>query len=179
MSFSAEFAQEILKRVNGGQSPEDVAKHLGRTPDTIRDWLRVTGHEVAERPHGSAFKRAWKSGHEFVASLFGWRESRYAADVSRELLKLYWIVTASQPGLSRREIYKHVVMARTGADAADAELVLMRAEQSFASWPSERDLTFNDVVHYLAVSEYLATGDRMATNIDMGRLIARRLPKNL
>jgi hypothetical protein len=114
-----------------------------------------------------------------MLSLFHGREKRHAAQVSRELLDLYNHVRASQPGLRRREIYLKVVMARTGANLEGAESVLMRAEQSFARWPTDRDLTFSDVVHYLAVSEYLAVGNRLATHIDMGRLIAGRIPVDL
>ena len=176
--FSAEFGQEIRKRVDGGESPEDVAEQLGRTPATIRAWLNVSGSRAPENG-SNPIKRAWASGVSALESLFGWREGRHAAEVSRELLKLYWIVTASHPGLPRREIYRHIVMARTGADADDAEKVLVRAEESFAAWPAERDLTFSDVVHYLAVSEYLAVGDRTATRIHMGHVVSRLIPQNL
>lgn len=116
-------------------------------------------------------------GRELVASLLvSWREAQYAAQVSRDMLKLYQIVSASHPGLPRRAIYKRVVMARTGSDLNEAEAVLSWAEQSFATWPTERALT---VVHYMAVSEYLVVNDRMATRINMGRLVAGRIPKDL
>ena len=180
LSFSGEFGQQVLERVAAGQSPEDMAKHFGRTPQTIRRWLTSAGEKASARaPAPDLLQRASVLGNELVASLFSWREARYAAQVSRELLKLYWIVMASHPGLERRETYQKVVMARTGADMDDAAAVLMRAEQSFAHWPTERDLTFRDVVHYLAVSEYLAVDDRMATRIDMGRLVAGRIPQDL
>ena len=110
-------------------------------------------------------ERAMAFGRELVASLLvSWREAQYAAQVSRDMLKLYQIVSASHPRLPRRVIYKRVVMARTGSDLNKAEAVLSWAEQSFASWPTERALTFSDVVHYMAVSEYLAVDDRMATD---------------
>jgi len=125
-------------------------------------------------------ERAMAFGRELVASLFvSWREAQYAAQVSRDMLKLYQIVSASHPGLPRRAIYKRVVMARTGFDLNEAEAILSWSEQSFASWPTERALTFSDVVHYMAVSEYLAVDDRMATRINMGRLVAGRIPEDL
>jgi hypothetical protein len=125
-------------------------------------------------------ERAMGFGRELVASLLvSWREAQYAAQVSRDMLKLYQIVSASHPGLPRRAIYKRVVMVRTGSDLNEAEAVLSWAEQSFASWPTERALTFSDVVHYMAVSEYLVVDDRMATRINMGRLVAGRIPKDL
>jgi hypothetical protein len=131
----------------------------------------------SQRP--TLLQRAKALQNELVSSLLSWRESRYAAQTSRDLLKLYWIVAASHSGLSRREIYKKVVMARTGADDEAAETVLMRAEQSFATWPTDRALTFSDVVHYMAVSEYLTFDTRIGTRIDMGQLIAARIPPEL
>ena len=183
LSFSTEVGRQILDRVQAGQSAEDMAKQLGRTPETIRAWLRIAtaaGQKPAALLQQPALReRAVAFGSELVASLFSWREAQYAAQVSREMLKLYQIVSASLPGLPRRAIYKKVVMARTGSDLDEAEAVLRRAEQSFASWPTERALTFSDVVHYMAVSEYLAIDDRMATRINMGRLVAGRIPPNL
>jgi len=131
----------------------------------------------SQRP--TLLQRAKALQNELVSSLLSWRESRYAAQTSRDLLKLYWIVAASHSGLSRREIYRKVVMARTGADAEAAEAVLRGAEHSFASWPTDRALTFSDVVHYLAVSEYLTFDTRVGTRIDMGQLVAARIPPDL
>jgi hypothetical protein len=34
-------------------------------------------------------------------------------------------------------------------DGAEARAVVRAAEQSFAEWPSPRELTFRDVAHYL------------------------------
>jgi hypothetical protein len=183
LSFSTEVGHQMLDRVQAGESAEHMATQLGRTPDTIRTWLTIAtaaGQKPAAPLQQPALReRAMAFGSELFASLFSWREAQYAAQVSREMLKLYQIVSASHPGLPRRAIYKKVVIARTGADQDAAEAVLVRAEQSFASWPTDRALTFSDVVHYMAVTEYLAIDDRMATRIDMGRLVAGRIPENL
>jgi hypothetical protein len=179
-SFAAEYGQQVLQKIGDGQSPERVARQLGRTPETIRDCLAVIGEQVARpsrRP--SWLQRMTALRNEVAASLVSRSESRHVAQIADELLKLYWIVAASDPGLRRRDIYRKVVMARTGADEDEAGVLLRRAEQSFASWPKERDLTFADVVHYVAVSEYLGSDDRFSTRIDMGRLVAGRIPPEL
>jgi hypothetical protein len=124
-------------------------------------------------------QRAAAFGNELAASFVSRRESRYVAETVRELMRLHWIVTATHPGLPRRVIYRKVVMARTGADEYDADMIVRRAEQSFASWPKARELTFADVVHYLAVSEYLTTDEHIGTRINMGRLVAGRVPPDL
>jgi DNA-binding CsgD family transcriptional regulator len=182
LSFSAELGQQVLKRIGDGQSPDVVARQLGRTPETIRVLISMMHRTAAlpPRQHQVSLLQlavAWRN--ELVASFLSPRETRYATETARELLKLYWIVAASQPQLPRREIYRKVVMARTGNNEEEADTVLRRATQSFATWPAERELTFSDVVHYLAVSEYLALGERIGTRIDMGKLIAGRIPPGL
>jgi hypothetical protein len=116
---------------------------------------------------------------QMLATLLPWQEIRYAKRTSRDLLELYRAVVARYPGMPRREIYRRVVMAHTGAGPDDAGSILLQAERSFASWPTDRDLTFTDVAHYLVVSQYLADEKRVATRTDMGRAVASQIPKDL
>jgi len=115
----------------------------------------------------------------FAALMGPWGEKRFAVRTSRELLRLYQAATAHRSGMSRREIYRWVVMARTGTDADESDAILRAAERSFASWPADRELRFADVVHYLAVSQYLKKAHRMNTRVDMGRLVNRYIPRDL
>jgi transposase len=119
---------------------------------------------------------------KLIGSLFGgWREKHFAAKTSRELLKLYDKVSSERPGMKRQELYCHIVMARTGGTLAAADAILARATESFATWPVERALTFRDVVHYLAVSDYLATNTEAAewTRENLGRVVAHLVPEKL
>jgi hypothetical protein len=159
-----------------GHTPEELAEELRLSPATIRHWLAVVAAgNVRRRP-----RAPWMRGvMELATFLLPWREQRYAVRISEELLKLYHLVVSGCSATARREIYRRVVMIRTGADADEARAILVRAEQSFASWPVNRELRFRDVVHYLAVSEYLVFGNRTSTRIDMGRLINGRIPRHL
>ncbi len=179
LTYSPEFGRQVLQRISAGQSAEDLAEQMGRTPQTIRGWAESAEQNGIKAQEPALRERAAAFFNEMLASLYSWRESRYASQTSRELLKLFWIVAASHPGVTRRQIYRKVVMARTGANAEDAEALLVRAEQSFTMWPSDRALTFSDVVHYLAVSEFLAFDGRVGTRINMGRLVAGRIPQEL
>ncbi len=173
-------APELLQRVAAGQGPDSVAQQMGRTPQTIRGWIAAVRIEPpAPPPQPTMAQRALAWRNRLVAALLSPRESRYAARASAELLKLYWIVLAGNRALPRREIYRRVVMARTGADADDAEAVLLRAEHSFARWPTVRELTFSDVVHYLVVTEYLALDGAIGTRTHMGGLVAGWIPQSL
>jgi transposase-like protein len=119
---------------------------------------------------------------KLLAPLFsGWQEKHHAARTSRELLKLHQKVAAAHPGLEKQQLYRLIVMARGGSTPAAADEVLARAAESFAVWPVPRPLTFRDLVHYLAVSEYLASHHEAGdwTRENLGRVVASLVPDNL
>jgi len=109
-----------------------------------------------------------------------WQERRFARRIGRELLKLYWFVSARHPDLRGRGLYRTIVASRTRMDPESAEALLDQAEESFAAWPTRRTLKFRDVVHLIAVSEFLAShGDSSWTQTNMGREVASQIPANL
>jgi hypothetical protein len=58
--------------------------------------------------------------------------------------------------------------------------MLRRAQHSFAAWPTQRDLRFADVVHYLAIEEFLAAHPEADwTQVHMGRIVTARVPRQL
>jgi hypothetical protein len=83
------------------------------------------------------------------------RERQSVRRTSRRCLELYRQFEVEKPASSPRERYEQVVARYLGAsDAKTVRVTLRRAEESFASWPVERDLNFRDVVQYLAATEY-------------------------
>jgi transposase-like protein len=119
----------------------------------------------------------------FAPLLAGWREKHHAAKTSKEMLELYRSLAAAGSARvgNKQQLYRHVVMARLGVNPAAADKVLARATESFATWPVERALTFRDVVHYLAVADYLASNNDVAgwTRENMGRVVASYIPDSL
>lgn len=108
------------------------------------------------------------------------RERRFARRIGRELLKLYWIVSACDPNLRGRGLYRTIVISRTRVDSESAEALLDQAEESFAAWPTRRTLKFRDVVHFIAVSEFLASHSNSSwIHADMRREVASQIPANL
>ena len=128
-------------------------------------------------------ERAPSWARKLLGPLFvGWQERQHAARTSRELLTLYRKVAVARPGLRREELYRQVVLAHLGGGTmAAADEILDRATESFATWPAERPLTFRDVVHYFAVSDYLAANHDIAgwTQENMGRVVAKLVPDDL
>jgi YHS domain-containing protein len=109
-----------------------------------------------------------------------WRERRFAAKCSRELLRTYRRIATRNPQLARSDLYREVVRSRTGADAAFVDSVLDFAEQSFAQWPVSRALSLRDIVHYLVVSEFVATHREIRwITADLKRVVRATIPSGL
>ena len=105
----------------------------------------------------SMFELQMSSRPTAFAPFLAWRERSFASVRSREMLKLYWTVTARHPGLTGLHLYRKIVAARSSGTAVDADAILDCAEQSFTDWPVSRELKFRDVVHCIAVLEFLDT----------------------
>jgi hypothetical protein len=99
-------------------------------------------------------------------------ESRFVNGINRELLELHHKISAGHPQLSDRERFNKLVMMRNGCDEIAAYEVIRNAEDSYAAWPLERELTLCDVIHYLAVREFHA---KQADEYSMGVNIAARV----
>jgi YHS domain-containing protein len=122
-----------------------------------------------------------QAGAGFLSNSFlAWRERRFAAKISGELLKLHSIVSSRHPELAGRDLYRQILAARMGDDASAIKAVLEAAELTFAYWPVFRELRFSDVVNYLAASEFLAShpGSRWI-HADMKQIVASRIPRDL
>jgi YHS domain-containing protein len=137
-------------------------------------------------------RRARNFGQKLEHLLGGWllgliasmvialREGRYAARTSRELLTLFRAVSIKHPELAGRELYRLLVIARTGCDIAAADVTLECAEMSFATWPVRRELTLCDVVRYLTVSEFVSLRDSENwMHSDVQHAVVSRIPHDL
>lgn len=84
------------------------------------------------------------------------RERRLINGINRELLEMYRNIAAAYPQASARVRFSKLVMARNGCDESAAYEILRGAEESYAAWPLERELTLCDVIHYLTLREFYA-----------------------
>jgi hypothetical protein len=107
-------------------------------------------------------------------------ERRYAKHASGEMLTLYKALRLEFPTWLDGDIYKALVMRRIGCNAVEAMNTLHHAYESYAHWPADRSLTLCDVIHYLAVNEFLAahTGEK-GTRTAMGQIVASQIPHTL
>jgi hypothetical protein len=126
---------------------------------------------------GDLYGTGWR---DIFSRPLPFRERRFARRIGRELLKLYWFVSASHPDLRGRDLYRTIVISRAQVDTESAEALLEQAEESFAAWPTRRALKFRDVVHFIAVSEFLAThGNSSWIRTNMRREVASQIPARL
>jgi YHS domain-containing protein len=166
------------------RSARPVAPGAGSGPTlqlvTIPVWPERTIGGTSESPGQVGVRLPGSRWTDVLAGLFPWHERRFARRVSRELVRLHAAIAARHPALGRRDLYRKIVASRTGGDEDSAEVLLHQAEESFASWPAARDLKFADVVHFIAVSEFLAShGNSPWIYANMGREVGESVPSNL
>ena len=111
----------------------------------------------APQPQSAAPTGGSAAGQYRFSFLLAWRERRFAAARCRTLLRLYRAALGTNPQASAQQLYRLVVATHLGGNAGAADAVLRHAEASYAIWPVSRNLSFRDVVHYLAVTEFVAT----------------------
>jgi hypothetical protein len=115
---------------------------------------------------------------QIAMGFLAWRERRYTARASDEILALYRTASSNHAELSEIERYRCVVMKRTGCDVKVATEMLACARDSFAQWPVRRELTLCDVVHYLSMTEFLlAHEDESWIHTNLALIIKSRIPK--
>ena len=103
-------------------------------------------------------------------------ERRFANRVCTEVLAALHAVRAQQPELRGDELYEAVVARRGNLDAAQARLIVARANESLEDWGSDREAKFIDVVKYLVVSEYLAHRAGVdGMSLDLGAFLTQRI----
>ena len=113
-----------------------------------------------------------------------WRQSRQESSllntINQELLEMFLQIIKSHPELSDRERFNKLVMRRNHCDEATAYEVMRIAEESYASWPQERELTLCDVIHYLAVREFqLRQGDEFWAGDDVAARVRAVVPHKM
>jgi len=107
-------------------------------------------------------------------------ERRYAKEASSQLLELYRQERRGHPELNPRALYQSIVAQRLGPQSGRAGEIVRRAEESFTDWPSNRELKFRDVVHYLVFDEYMRLANaREGTKTNMGVVVGRVIPDDI
>ncbi len=108
------------------------------------------------------------------------KEKRFAKRVIRRLLQRYSAVSAENPDLSGRALYREILLRTQQIDPLLVDQMLQQAEDSIDRWTaSGRDgLGFREVAHYFTLSLYQSTG-RKGTVVSFGQIVNSLIPENL
>jgi hypothetical protein len=112
---------------------------------------------------------------------FYWAERRFAKALARKELALYRAIRAEDPNLPRMDVYRRILLRRPGYDEERVGALLRQAEDGVSWWPHDKDLSLRDVVHYLAVNEYLEREktERKGTHVVFRDIIDKQIPAEL
>ena len=137
-------------------------------------------NDAAEKMDDSGRVSPWRIFSAPAQLVAAWRELRFAKKDGHLALGLYQRLRVQRPELAGRALYEAFVCQRNAIGPSAAQVILQRAEASFAVWPNDRGLIFRDVVQYLVISEYLASHPkRGGTTINMARTISRLISERL
>jgi hypothetical protein len=139
--------------------------------------LNEPGDNEAEQLESSGLSRFFRAPLQLGAA---WRELQFAKNAGRQALDRYQRIRMQRPELTGRALFEAFVCERNAIGASAAQVILQRAEASFAAWPNDRGLIFRDVVQYLVISEYLVSHPkRGGTTTNMARTISRLISEKL
>jgi transcriptional regulator with XRE-family HTH domain len=188
-------AYVVWARESAGLTIAEIAKRLGVAEDHVRSWedgsLAPTAGQVqllamvCGRLRRDFYLQGGRRGSRFeqlpsLGFAIEMEERRYAKRESRRALAIYDAVHAQHPELTGIALYEKITesLAEVGAEAAHA--LVRAAEQSFAEWPNDRELTFRDVVHYLCFDGFSRSHDgRGWTLTSLGEIADSVIPKDL
>ena len=107
-------------------------------------------------------------------------EQWHAWRMSRRLLKIHWIIRKEEPELCGIALYERIVARRGNVGSKTPHAIVQSAAESFTLWPVKREIRFRDVVHYLAVDDYLQSHRTvLGIRSDMRRMVEMVIPDAL
>jgi hypothetical protein len=107
-------------------------------------------------------------------------ERRFAKGASQQLLELFRHEQRERPELKGRALYEAVIARRLGSNPTlSAAEIVRRAAESFAGWPTDRELKFRDVVHYQVFDEYMRLSEVVGTRTNFRVAVAQIIPAEL
>ncbi len=109
----------------------------------------------------------------------GWAQRRYARRACIELLDIYQQERRSHPELSGKPLYARIAARKSGADDETGHRIVRQAEESFADWRFDRDVTLRDVAAYLIIDAYLKAKPGRHSTSYMRSTVARMIPAEL
>lgn len=108
------------------------------------------------------------------------KEKRFVKRAARRLLKSHAVVSASNPGLTGKALYREILLHTRQVDQPQVDQVLRQAEDSVDEWtaPGREGLGFRELVHFVVISQYLTAGNA-GTAISFRDIVHLLIPADL
>jgi len=108
------------------------------------------------------------------------KEKRFAKRVIKRLLEAYSAVSADNPDLSDKALYREVLLHTKQVELSHVDQMLQQAEDSIDQWTaSGRDgLGFREIAHFFVLTQYQATG-RKGTVVSFEQIVNSLIPAEL
>ncbi|MDH3759945.1 MAG: hypothetical protein OEU50_03125 [Gammaproteobacteria bacterium] len=117
----------------------------------------------------------------FMHRIFSaFKEKRFAKRVIHHLLDKHSAVSAENPDLSGKELYREILLRTQQIDPLHVDRMLQQAEDSIDRWTaSGRDgLGFREVAHYFTLTQFQATGQK-GTVVSFEQIVNALIPAHL
>ena len=108
------------------------------------------------------------------------KEKYFAKRVIRRLLESYFAVSAENPELSDKALYREVLLHTKQVDQSRVDRILQQAEASIDEWAARgRDeLGFREVAHFFVMLQHHAAGYEGAV-VSFGHIVDSLIPADL
>jgi hypothetical protein len=107
-------------------------------------------------------------------------EKRFAKRVIKRLLEAYLTVSAENPDLSDKALYREVLLHTQQVDLSCVDQMLQQAEDSLDQWTASGrvGLRFREVAHFFVLTQYQATGHK-GTVVSIEQIVNSLIPAEL
>jgi hypothetical protein len=109
----------------------------------------------------------------------GWAQRRYARRACNELLGIYQQERSSHPELAGKPLYARIAARHSGGSDETGLRIVRQAEESFADWRFDRDVTLRDVAAYLIIDAYLKAKPGRHSTSYMRNTVVQMIPADL
>ena len=108
------------------------------------------------------------------------KEKRFAKRVIERLLEAHSAVSADNPDLSDKALYREVLLHTQQVDPLRVDQLLLQAEDSIDEWtaPGRDELGFREIAHFFVLTQYQATGHK-GTVVSFGEIVDSLIPAEL
>lgn len=108
------------------------------------------------------------------------KEKRFSRRAIKRLLKSHSAVSAQNPDLSGKDLYREVLLHSQQVPPSVVDKILRQAEDSVDEWtaPGREGLGFREVVHFLVLSQYVAAG-HVGTIVSFREMVDLLVPADI